>query len=128
MGRFEAAGQARAGAAYLTVVNDGAEPDRLIEDATPVARSAALHRQLMDAGVMRMRPVPALVLPPGAPTVLKPGGLHVMLMGLKAPLRQGQTFPPALTFEGAGRLEVSATFGAVAAREAPAAPAPGAAQ
>ena len=77
---------------------------------------------------MKMRPVGALELRPGAPTVLKPGGLHIMLMGVKAPLRQGETFPLTLTFEGAGRREVSATVGAVAAMKAPAAPAPGAAQ
>jgi copper(I)-binding protein len=53
-----------------------------------------------------MRPVEAIEVTPGAPIVLQPGGLHVMLIGLKAPLKEGERFPLTLTFERAGTIEV----------------------
>ncbi len=55
---------------------------------------------------MRMRHVKALEVAPGAPIVLAPGGLHVMLMGLKAPLKEGKAFPLTLSFEKAGTLDI----------------------
>ena len=100
------AGKAKAGAAYLSIANDGLEVDRLLKAATPVAKKAAIHTHIMDGGIMKLRPVEALEVNPGEPAVLKPGGLHVMLMGLKAPLKEGETFPLTLTFEKAGTLEV----------------------
>ena len=100
-------GQAKAGAAYLTIVNGGSEADRLIAAATPAAKRTELHTHIMKDGVMKMREVEAVEVAPGEPTVLQPGGLHVMLMGLKAPLSEGETFPLTLTFEKAGSLEVT---------------------
>ncbi len=99
-------GQAQAGAAYLTVMNKGSLPDRLIAAEGTVANRVELHTHMMDGGVMRMRPVKAIEVAPGEPAVLKPGGLHVMLMGLKAPLVKGESFPLTLVFEKAGRIEV----------------------
>lgn len=99
-------GLAKAGAAYFTVANNGAATDRLVAVETSAADRSALHGHTMDGGVMRMRPVEAIELAPGAPVVLRPGGLHVMLMGLKAPLKEGGRFPLTLIFEKAGRLEV----------------------
>ena len=99
-------GQAKAGAAYFTVANNGAAADRLVAVESPAAKRSELHGHTMDGGVMRMRPVEAIELAPGAPVVLRPGGLHVMLMGLKAPLKEGGRFALVLTFEKAGRLEV----------------------
>ncbi len=99
-------GQVKAGAAYLTVTNNGAAADRLVAVETPAAKRSELHGHTMDGGVMRMRPVEAIELAPGAPVVLRPGGLHVMLMGLKAPLEEGGRLPLTLIFEKAGRLEV----------------------
>jgi hypothetical protein len=99
-------GAAKAGAAYFVIVNEGTEPDRLIATATPVAKRAQLHTHLIEDGVAKMRPVEAVEVAPGAPTVLQPGGLHVMLMGLTAPLEEGGRFPLTLTFERAGTLEV----------------------
>jgi copper(I)-binding protein len=99
-------GAAKAGAAYLTIVNHGEVVDRLIGTATPVAKHAALHTHLMEQGVMKMRPLEAVEVAPGEPTVLKPGGLHIMLMGLRQPLREGETFPLVLTFQRAGTIEV----------------------
>jgi len=100
------AGPARAGAAYLTVANHGKEIDRLIAVATPAAKHASLHTSLMEQGVMKMRPLKAVEVHPGEPAVLRPGGTHIMLMGLKAPLKEGAHFPLTLTFEKAGTVEV----------------------
>jgi copper(I)-binding protein len=99
-------GAARAGAAYLTVVNRGTAADRLVSVATPVAKRAGLHTTVTEGGVMKMRPAGAIEIPPGA-TELAPGGLHVMLMGLQAPLMEGESFALTLTFERAGPLEVT---------------------
>jgi hypothetical protein len=101
------AGKAKAGAAYLTVTNHGVGVDSLVAVETPVSRKASLHNHVMEGGVAKMRPVKAIEVDPGAPTVLKPGGLHIMLMGLTWPLKKGQRFPMTLTFEKAGEV----TFG-----------------
>lgn len=103
------AGMAKVGAAYLTVINDGAEMDRLVGAATPVAAKAQLHTVVMEGGVMSMRPVDAVEVHPGEPVVLRPGGIHVMLMGLKEPLTEGETFLLLLTFEHGGPVEVEIT-------------------
>lgn len=99
-------GPAPNGAVFFTIESRGAEPDRLVAAETPVAARAALHRHVMEGGVMRMRPVAAVEVAPGAPTVLAPGGLHVMLTGLTRPLAVGETFPLTLTFERAGLVEI----------------------
>jgi len=99
-------GQVPNGAAYLTIVNAGQETDRLLAVESDVAKHVALHTHLMEDGVMKMRPVDAIEVAPGAPTVLQPGGLHVMLMGLTAPLVEGELFPLTLTFERAGKVEI----------------------
>lgn len=110
------AGPAKAGAAYLSIVNEGTAADRLIAAETPAARRAALHGHAMDdQGVMKMRPVEAVEIGPGETAVLEPGGLHVMLMGLAAPLKRGESFPLVLTFERAGRIEVEVGIEAVGA-------------
>lgn len=100
------AGMARNGAAYLTVSNHGEVPDKLIAIATPVARMAAVHSVVMVDNVMKMQPVAGIEVHPGEPVVLRPGGLHVMLMGLTRPLKVGETFPLSVTFEKAGTIEV----------------------
>lgn len=97
---------APAGAAYLTVTNSGKEADRLIAASTPAAKTAELHTHIHDNGVMRMRQVEAIDVPAGGTVALKPGGLHVMLMGLTAPLAQGSSFDVTLTFEKAGKVTV----------------------
>ena len=92
------AGNARNGAAFLTITNQG-PPDRLMRVSSPVADVAELHESVDDNGVMKMRPVAAITLEQGKPVTLAPGARHVMLMGLKAPLKQGDAFPLTLTFE-----------------------------
>jgi copper(I)-binding protein len=97
---------ARQGAAYLTVRNDSPTGDRLIGARTPAAARAELHTHTHDGGVMRMREVPAIEVEPGAAIALAPGGHHIMLIDLAAPLRDGARFPLTLRFERAGDVVV----------------------
>jgi copper(I)-binding protein len=100
---------AKTGGAYLTIANKGASDDRLIAAATSVAAKAELHVTSMDGSVMKMRPLAALDVKAGGQEELKPGGMHIMLFGLTAPLKEGQRFPLALTFEKAGKVDVMVT-------------------
>lgn len=103
------AGMARAGAGFMTITNAGAGADRLLSAATPVSETAELHTHIKDGDVMRMRQVEAIEVPAGQSVALQPGGLHVMLMSLKEPLKEGQTFDLTLTFEKAGAMTVPVT-------------------
>ena len=100
------ASSARNGAAYMVLSTHGPDGDRLLSASSPAADKAELHTHQMDNGVMKMRQVDAIEVAPGSPTALQPGGLHVMLFGLKQPLAQGKTFPLTLTFEKAGSVTV----------------------
>jgi copper(I)-binding protein len=93
--------------------------------STPVAEHAELHQMKMDNGVMEMRPVPDLPIAPGQTLVLEPNGYHVMLEGLKAPLKEGETVPLTLTFAHAGPQQVTASIGKVGAMHAGDLSAPG---
>lgn len=95
------------GAAYFSIVNKGASSDRLLSASTPVAQSASLHQSKVENGVMMMRPLPPLEVAPGKSAALKPGADHLMLMGLKHPLKQGESFPLTLHFEKAGDVQVA---------------------
>jgi copper(I)-binding protein len=72
----------------------------LVGAESPVAGAVEIHEMRMEGNVMRMRPVPRLDLPAGQTIELKPGGYHVMLMGLKAPLRSGEVVPIRLKLRG----------------------------
>lgn len=104
-----------AGAAYLTIMNKGRGADRLVSASTPVARKASLHTHLMRDNVMRMRPVEAFEIPPGKTVTLKPGGHHIMLMGLKKRLAKGEKFALTLTFEKAGGITMNVDVLGIAA-------------
>lgn len=97
---------ARTGAVYLMISNHGTERDMLVAVTTPVAKKAALHTHLMANNVMKMRHVEGVEVHPGEPAVFRPGGLHVMLIGLRKPLKEGDVFPMILTFRTAGQVEV----------------------
>jgi len=77
-----------------------ARPVKVVAASSPVAEVVEIHEMKMDNGVMKMRAVEALPLPAGQPVALKPGSYHVMLMGLKAPIKAGETVPLTLTVEG----------------------------
>ena len=108
-------GRAANGAAYLTITNTGTTTDRLVAASTPAAQKAEVHEMLMDKGVMQMRAAGELAIEPGKSLVLKPGGYHLMLMGLKQPLKAGDNLALTLTFEKAGAQQVIAKIGAAGA-------------
>ena len=113
---------AKAGAAFLTVKIDAGN-DKLLGGSSPVAEKVELHTHLMEDGIARMRPVDGGIdVAAGSPVELKPGGLHLMLIGLKAPLKQGDSFPLTLNFEKAGAVTVMVPV------QGPGAKAPGAGQ
>ncbi len=94
------------GGAYLSLTNTGTAEDRLVAASTPAAEKAELHTHLNENGVMKMREVPFIAVAPGESVKLAPGGLHVMLLGLKKPLVKGERVPLTLRFEKAGSVEV----------------------
>ena len=95
------------GGAYLTLDNKGPAGDRLLgASAVAVAERVEIHSMTMEGDVMRMRSLGSIDLPAGRGVALKLGGTHLMLMGLKAPLKAGEKFPLKLRFEKAGEVEV----------------------
>jgi copper(I)-binding protein len=95
------------GGGYLKITNTGAEADRLVGGSSTVAGRFEVHEMATVDGVMKMRPVTGgLEIKPGQTVELKPGGFHIMLMGLKQPLEAGQTVKGTLTFEKAGTVEI----------------------
>jgi len=101
------AGKADTGVAYVAIQSPTA--DRLVSLSTPAAKKAELHTMSMQGMVMKMRPLSGLDIPAGQPVTLKPGGDHIMLMGLNQALRPGETFPLTLDFEKAGSRTVTVT-------------------
>jgi hypothetical protein len=97
---------AQTGAIYFVLKNAGAGADRLVSVSTEVAGAAQLHHVVHVDGMMSMRRVPAIDVPAGGETALKPGGYHVMLLDLKSQLTPGREFPLELTFEKAGKVTV----------------------
>ena len=103
--RTTATGQA-SGGGYLKLENKGADV-KLLSASADVSASVELHSMSMEGDVMRMRQVDGIALPKGKTVELKPGGLHIMFMGLKAPLKSGDKFPLKLKFEKAGEVTVT---------------------
>ncbi|MGE0667944.1 MAG: copper chaperone PCu(A)C [Sphingomonadales bacterium] len=109
-------GGAKVAGGYVTVVNKGTAPDRLVgAAAASIAASAEIHETSMTDGVMRMKPAAGIAVPAGGTLGLKPGSYHIMFMGLKRPLKQGETFAGSLTFEKAGQVDVQFTVEALGA-------------
>ncbi len=97
------------GGAFMTITNNSGAPDRLIGASSPAAKMVEIHETIDDNGVMKMRPVAGgFEVPAGGKLELKPGGKHVMLMGLTAPLTEGGEVEITLKFEKAGEVTVKA--------------------
>ena len=96
------------GAMYMTIRNPGNTPDRLIKAQSDVSQVVELHNMAMKEGVMSMYPVEAIEIPANGEAVLKPGGFHVMLIGLNRDLLAGETMTVTLTFEQAGEITLQA--------------------
>lgn len=97
---------ARNGAVYAVLRNHGKAADRLLGSSSPIAERIELHTHVMDGGIARMRRVEAVEVPPDTPVILEPGGLHLMLFGLKEPLVEGKRFSLSLEFAQTGSVEV----------------------
>jgi copper(I)-binding protein len=104
-GRATPAGVA-VGAAYFTVVNHGKQSDTLVAVTSPVAATAELHRTSVEGSLARMRPAGQVVITPGQTVKAEPGGLHLMLTGLRKPLVAGSQVPLVLHFRQAGAITV----------------------
>jgi copper(I)-binding protein len=97
---------ANAGAGFLTITNAGAA-DRLLAFKTEACEQPELHTHIEQDGMMAMRKVDAIDVPANSQTVLAPGGLHLMFIGLKSPLQEGGQVAVTLVFEKAGEIAVS---------------------
>ena len=87
------------GAVYLTLTNHGAHSDKLLRASTDVAERVEVHSHILEDGMMKMRRVESVILPPHEDVLFAPGGQHIMLMGLKQPLAAGDRFPLLLEFD-----------------------------
>lgn len=108
------AANAKAGAMYLTVTNAGTEADRLLAISSDAAARCEMHVSEASGDVMTMRMVDSVEVPAGGSVSFAPKGAHVMLMGLKAPLRKGETFAATLHFEKAGEVAVEVAVQGIA--------------
>lgn len=107
---------ARAGGGYLTLTNHGQSADRLVGGSSPASGRVEVHKMEVVDGVMKMRELAdGLPIPPGETVKLEPGGFHLMLIDLKAPIREGEKVPVTLRFEHAGTVDVELAAGALGA-------------
>ena len=106
-------GQMAAGG-FMKVENKGGV-DLLVSASSPVAGEVQLHEMAMEGNVMKMRQVKDIPVPAGGAVELKPGGMHLMFMNIKAPLAAGETVPVKLKFAKAGEVEVKMPVNAMGA-------------
>ena len=98
---------AKVAGAYVKITNNAHHPDRLISANVEVAGMTMIHEMKMDGAVMKMAELPDGIAIAAHQTVeLEPGAFHLMLMDLKAPVREGDVIKGSLTFKNAGRVEV----------------------
>lgn len=95
-------------ALYMTLVNRGDTPQKLVAVRTPVARAAELHETRIENHIARMLPVKAIEIPPRGRVQLAPGGLHAMLIGLTRDLKPGDRFPVTLVLDGGAEVPIEA--------------------
>jgi periplasmic copper chaperone A len=99
---------AKVAAGYMTIKNDGDQPDRLVSVSADFAGKTQIHQMSMADGMMKMRPVPeGIVIPPKSSVVLEPAGYHLMFMDFAQLLKEGDSFPAKLNFEHAGSMAVT---------------------
>lgn len=108
---------AKTGAVYLTLINNGTATDQLVGATTPLADKVQFHKETEENGVSRMREMPNVDLAPGAKITFKPGEMHMMMVGLKQPLKEGETFVLTLQFAKAGSIAVTVPIEKVGAMQ-----------
>lgn len=100
-------GLARNGGAYFTATNSGKQADRIVGVLSEMSARTEMHTHLSDNGIMRMRRVDGVDVPAGGKVTFRPGGYHIMFIGLHKPLRKGDSFPVTLIFAKAGKQTVN---------------------
>jgi len=105
----------RPAAAYLTVINGTDKQVTLTGASSPAAGMTMIHKTVMDGSVMKMEPAGEIVIAAGKRFVFKPGGYHIMLMHLKKPIKEGDTFQLSVEFAGGKTLDVKVPVLATAA-------------
>ncbi len=105
----------KVGAVFMSIKTNGNNEDRLIGAESPDAETVQIHGHTMVNDVMRMRPVDGVDIPGTGEAVLAPGGFHIMLIDLKAPLFEETVIPLTLVFEKAGKVEIEAVIEAAGA-------------
>jgi len=108
------------GVAYLSITNNGKTADALVAASSPAAARVEFHKTTLADGMARMRPLTEIAIAPGATVKVEPGGIHLMLVDLKAPLEPGKSVSLVLEFRVAGKITVELS---VEARDAPLSPA-----
>jgi copper(I)-binding protein len=93
-------------AGYLEIRNSGRQPDRVVGASTPAADGVEFHVQRLEGEVLKMRQVKDFEVPARERLTLRPGGSHLMLVGLKKPLAKGERVPLTLRFERAGEIQI----------------------
>lgn len=116
-------GGSKVAAGYMTIINRGETADRLLSGASGIADRIEIHTMTMEGGVMRMRELEeGLALAPKSVTELKPGGYHIMFIGLEKPITKGDEIPLSLTFATAGKVDLFLPAAGIGAKQAPGAP------
>jgi copper(I)-binding protein len=104
---------------YMTIKNDGTTPDRLVGGSVEVAREFQLHSMVMENGVAKMRELKAVDIAAGQTVAFKPGGSHIMFVGLKQPLHEGEHVKGTLSFEHAGTVQIEYDVQGIGAERPP---------
>ena len=94
--------------AFMVIRNAGDKDVKVVKADNPVSKVTELHTHLNEGGVMKMRPVPSIEVKAKGEAVLQPGGLHVMLIDLKAPMKEGDSVPITLTFDDGSSKTINA--------------------
>ena len=102
---------AKIAAGYLTIRNSGKTADKLVSASSPAAEKVETHVTVKDGDIFRMREVKGYDIPAGGSFELKPGGAHLMLVNVKAPLKEGEKVPLTLRFERAGEVKTALQVG-----------------
>jgi hypothetical protein len=102
------------GAGFMALSNRGPKPDRLVSASSPAAARVEFHTTTMSGGMASMEKLTNVSAPAGGTVSFRPGGKHLMLMGLKRPLKAGDRFPVTLTFASGAKVEATFTVGVTA--------------
>jgi len=93
-------------AAFMQLTNTGTENRSVVSASSPASDVVELHTHIQEGDRMQMRQIPEIKLPAGETTTLQPGGLHLMLIGLKAPVVEGDQLSITLTLDNGERVDL----------------------